>query len=274
MSDRDTTLVRLLVACYPAGWRRRYGDEYAQLLTDLRIHRRPALVLDSLRGAALAHGGVLMTGRSPLDLVVWATGLFVVAGLGFEKIAEDVAGHGGPLYAVLGIAAAVALLALAAASAPTAIALVRGRDAGAWKFAAVPVVGVFCWLNVLAAARVLAAGHGVHSAANVGAFLLIVAVGVVVVATTAWAAVTVLRRVPSTEPAWLRTAALTTVAGGMAAATVAGLAWGLEQSRADDGGILATPFLPSWAAVVLALGTATGLAGRAASRQLSRARRA
>ena len=37
----DPRLVRALVACYPARWRTRYGDEYAQLLSDLNIARRP-----------------------------------------------------------------------------------------------------------------------------------------------------------------------------------------------------------------------------------------
>jgi DNA-binding MarR family transcriptional regulator len=62
----DPRLVRALVACCPTGWRRQYGDEYAQLLCDLRAHRRPALIVDSLYGAVRAHGGVLMNHNAPM----------------------------------------------------------------------------------------------------------------------------------------------------------------------------------------------------------------
>ena len=48
----DRRLVRALLGCYPPAWRQRYGEEYAQLLCDLRVHRRPRLMVDSLLGAA------------------------------------------------------------------------------------------------------------------------------------------------------------------------------------------------------------------------------
>jgi hypothetical protein len=267
----DARLVRALVACYPAGWRRRYGEEYAQLLCDLRVHRRPALIVNSLRGAVRAHGGVLMSGDSPMTLVVWAAGLFTVAGLGFAKLAEDSGGRGGGMYALLVAAAAVALLALAAAAAPTAIALLRGRDAGAWKYVAVPVVGAAVWCGVLRLALTFSAGHGVHSTPNVAGFVLIAVTGIAVVAATAWAAATVLRRVPAAQPARLRPVAIVAVAGGMAVATVAALIWGLRV-RSGEQGILATPFIPSWIGLTVALAAATVLAVRAGRRQLAAGR--
>lgn len=274
MSD-DPRLVRALVACYPAGWRRRYGDEYAQLLRDLRIHRRPALIVDSLRGAVRAHGGVLMAGNSPMTVLVWAAGLFTVAGIGFAKLAEDFAGDARGSYAVLVVASAVALLALIVAAIPSAVALVRGHDAGAWKYVAVPVVGGLLWYGVLRLALTIADGHGVHSAPNVAGFLLIAATGIGVVAATAWAAATVLRRAPGDGTARLRPAASLAVAGGMAVATIAALISGLQvRSGAPavfhgEYGILATPFVPSWIAVVVALGAATVLSGLGARRQLA-----
>jgi hypothetical protein len=274
----DVRLVRALVACYPAGWRRRYGDEYAQLLCDLRIHRRPALIVDSLRGAVRAYGGVLMARYSPMTIAVWAAGLFTVAGIGFAKLAEDVTGLGGGMYALLVAAAALALLALVAAAVPTALALLRGRDAGAWKYVAVPFVGAVVWFGVLRLALAIAAGHGVHSAPNMAGFVLIAVTGIAVVAATAWAAATVLRRVPAAQPARLRPVAVMTVAGSMAIATVAALIWGLRVHSGDpaafrgDHGILATPFAPSWIAVVVALAAATALAALAGRRQLAAVR--
>jgi hypothetical protein len=270
----DIRLVRALVACYPPQWRRRYGDEYAQLLCDMRVHRRPALIADSLIGAARAYGGVLMSGDSPMTLAVWGAGLFTVAGIGFGKLAEDFTGATGP-YVLLVVAAAVALLALAVAAAPTAAALLRGRDPGARKYVAVPIVGAVVWYGVLRLALALSDGHGVHSAPNVAGFVLIAVIGVAVVAATAWAAATVLRRVPAVLPPRLRPAAVMTVATGMAVATVAALIWGLRVHAAQpavfrgDYGLLATPFVPSWLAVVLALAAATVLAGLSARRHLT-----
>lgn len=274
----DSRLVGALVACYPPGWRRRYGDEYAQLLCDLRIHRHPVLIIDSLRGAARAHGGVLMSHDSPMTVQVWAAGLFTVAGIGFAKLAEDFTGEASGTYAVLVVAAAVALLALAAAAAPTAVALLRGGDVGSWRYLAVPIVGGTIWFGVLRLAQAISGGHGVHSAPNVAGFLLTAATGIAVVAATAWAAATVLRRVPAHPPALLRPAASAVTAGGMAVATIAALIWGIRIHSGNpdvfrtDHGILATSFAPSWIAVTVALVAATVLAGRAARHQAGAAR--
>src|SRR4051794_40494494 len=144
----DIRLVRALVGCYPPAWRHRYGEEYAQLLRDLQVHRRPRLVVDSLLGAARAHGGALMSGRSPLSLPVWSAALFTAAGIGFAKLAEDFAGIAATAHTVMVIASAVALLALATAAAPAAAVLVRGRTDDAWKYVAVPIVAAALWYGV------------------------------------------------------------------------------------------------------------------------------
>jgi hypothetical protein len=255
----DARLVRALVACYPARWRRRYGDEYAQLLCDLRIHRRPALIVDSLRGAVRAHGGVLMSNAAPMTVAVWAAGLFTVAGIGFAKLAEDFAGAGRAAYTIMVLAAGVALLALVAAAAPSGIALLRGRDAGAWKYVTVPFAGAALWTGVLGVAPAIGGTPG---------FLLLAAAGIGVVAATAWAAGRVLRRVPAEQPPRLRPVALTTMAAGMGLATGATLIWGLQVRSHGGLGFLATPFLPSWLGVVVALGAATVLAATAGARQV------
>jgi hypothetical protein len=211
----DTVLIRALVGCYPAAWRRRYGDEYAQLLCDLRVHRRPGLVVNSLLGAARVHGGVLMSSDSPMTLAVWAAGLFTVAGIGFAKLAEDFTGVAAAPHAFMIVASAVALLALVAAAAPAGAVLLRGRDRGAWKYVAVPVAGAAVWYGVL------------------------------------------------------RTAV------GMTSATVAALIWGLRIRSADAAGfrghqgLLATPFVPSWVTILVALAAASALSGLAARRQLA-----
>jgi hypothetical protein len=274
----DVRLVRALVACYPAGWRRRYGDEYAQLLCDLDIRRRPALILDSLRGAVRAYGGVFMAGDSPMTVAVWAAGLFTVAGIGFAKLAEDFTGRSSGMYALLVAAAVVALLALVVAAAPSAVAMLRGRGAGVRKYVAVPVVGVVAWFGVLRLSRAISAGHGVRSAPTTAGFVLVAVAGILVVSATAWAAATVLRRVPGTQPIRLRPIALTTVAAGMAVATIAGFSWGLQVHSADpkgfrgDHGILATPFAANWITVLAALAAATVLAVLAGRRELTAAR--
>ncbi|BCY11574.1 hypothetical protein [Actinoplanes sp. L3-i22] len=234
----DGRLVRTLVACYPAAWRRRYGEEYAQLLHDLRIHRRPGLIADSVLGAARAHGGALMS-----DGVVWATGLFTVAGIGFAKLAEDFTGRATGTYALLVAAAAVALLALALAAAPAL------RQPGAWKYLAVPLAGAAAWYGVLRLVLATSAGHA--------GFLVLAAAGIAVVAATAWAATRALR-----QAAPARIGLLRTVAGAMAVATVAVAAWGpqVHSGVHDQHGFLATPSLYSWAAVVVALGASTAMA--------------
>jgi len=271
----DPLLVRTLLACYPAGWRRRYGDEYAQMLCDMHIHRRPVLILDSLRGAARAHGGLLMSTRSPMTTALWAAGLFAVAGTGFQKVAEDLGDRAGGVYAWLVAAAAVAFLALVAAATPTGVALLRGRDVGAWKYVSVPVVGAAAWFGVLRLAQAISDGHGGHSTANVAGFALVAVAGIAVVAATAWAASTVLRRLPAAQPARLRPVALLVLAAGMAISTVAALIWGLRVRAVDpsafrgDHGLLATPFLPSWIGALLLMAVATALATAAGRRQLA-----
>jgi hypothetical protein len=271
----DPRLVRALLACYPRRWRHRYGDEYAQLLCDLNVARRPVLILDSLRGAVRAHGGGFMSYRSPLAHAVWATGLFTVAGIGFEKLSEDVTDVATGTYALVVVAAAIALVALVVAATPTAAALLRGRDAGAWKYVAVPVIGAAAWYGVLRIAVAVSGNHSVHSAPNVAGFALIAVVGIAVVVATAWAAATVLRRLPAAGPAGLRRVSLLVLATGMTATTVAVLLWGL-QVRAHDpggfrshGGVLATPFVPSWIAVVALMAAATAITVTAGRSQLA-----
>jgi hypothetical protein len=270
----DPRLVRALVGCYPPEWRHRYGEEYAQLLYDMQVHRRPWLVVDSLLGAARTRGA-LMSERSPLALPVWSAALFTAAGIGFAKLAEDLPGIAATAHTVMVIASAVALLALAVAAAPAAVVLVRGRAGGAWKYVAVPIAAAALWYGVLRIAVAAAAGHAVHSGPNVAAFAMIAAAGLGVLAATAWAATRVLQRVPVAGPDRLRPVAVTAMAVGMVSATIAVLVWGLRIRMADaatldgDQGLMATSFVPSWIAVLIALCAASVLSGVAARRHLT-----
>jgi hypothetical protein len=269
----DGRLVRSLVACYPARWRRRYGEEYAQLLCDLHVHQRPALILNSLLGAVRAHGGVLMSSDSSTTAVVWAGGLFTVAGLGFVKLTEDFNGYAGGMYLLLVISAAMALLGLVSVAAPTALAMVRGAHRGVLRYVAVPFVGAAVWLGVLRLALAISAGHGVRDTPTVAGFVLIAVAGIAVVATTAWAVTEVLSRVPAAPSGPLRPVALMTVAAAMGVATVAAVMWGLQVRSADpaafrgDHGILATPFVVNWVAVVVALTASSVMAALATRRR-------
>lgn len=67
---------RLLVALYPARWRRRYGVEYLELIRALPL--TPALVADVLRGAAREHGRVV-AGWAPAaqSAVLLVTGIIL-----------------------------------------------------------------------------------------------------------------------------------------------------------------------------------------------------
>jgi hypothetical protein len=213
-----------------------------------------------------------------MTTAIWAAGLFTVAGTGFQKLAEDFTGVAASVRALLIGAAAVSLLALVTAAAPTAVALVRGRGTGARRYVAVPIIGAAAWYGVLRLALSIAHGHGVHSAANITGFALIAVAGIAVVAATAWAAGTVLHRVPADEPTRLRPAALVTLAAGMAVSTVVALVWGLRVRAGDpaafhgDHGILATPFVPSWITTVVLMAAATVLATLAGRRQLAATR--
>jgi xanthine dehydrogenase YagS FAD-binding subunit len=104
------------------------------------------------------------------------------------------------------------------------------------------------------------------------AFALISVAGLGVLAATAWAATRVLQRVPVAGPDRLRPVAVTAMTVAMACATIAVLVWGLRVRTADaaafdgDQGLVATPFLSSWIAILLPLCAATVLSGIAARR--------
>ena len=282
--SRDPFLVRALVAAHPAAWRHRYGDEYASILAE-SLHtasraRRPAIIVNALRGLIDARlrnpGGTTMAARSPLSTAVWATGLFTLAGIGFQKLTEDQApaSHSGLIngtFDALLASAGLALIALVIAAGPTAVAMARGRTNGTLPLLLVPPAAVALWYGLLRLALVIAHGHPVHSAQNIAAASLVVGGGIAAIAATAWSASSVLRRVNADRTTWQPTL-MTVLTLGMGAGTLACLAWGLALRAADPrgftarDGLLATPFIPSWILILLAMGTATALAARTSRR--------
>jgi hypothetical protein len=288
MSD-DPLLVRGLLRCYPSRWRRRYGDEYAALLADTLAGasraRRSVLVVNVLRGAFDARlirlGGALMSARSPLTTAIWATGLFTIAGVAFQKLTEDPAitatadtHHGIDWsFTALLVAAAIAVAALVVTTLPAAAHMIRGHANGTWLLVAVPPVAFAAWYGILRLGLLVTGHHSVHSARNVLAAVLVVVAGVGVVAATAWAANAVLRRVDVTGPPRLRRASMSVVSAGMTAATIACLVWGLTVRSANPSGfgphngVLASPFILSWIIVLVLMATATTLTAAATRRQ-------
>jgi hypothetical protein len=292
--NNDPLLVRCLLACYPAQWRRHYAAEYAALLSDALLpapwFRRVLLIADVLRGALDARlnpRGYAMTDRvrTPMTTAAWAAALFTVAGIGFRKMTEDppLNGPGGQPAAVgwsftlLVVGAALALLALIVAALPTAMAMIRGQGKGSFKFLAVPPLALAVWFGLLSLVFRIAGNAGVHSARNVMGFSLVIVSGLGVLAATAWAACAVFRRVAAPTPPRWRAVTLTVVAAGMAATTVACLAWGLALRAATPGGftaysqdgLLATPLLPSWIVQLVLMAAATALAVQASRRELT-----
>jgi hypothetical protein len=278
-------LVHALVRCHPRRWRERYGEEYTALLNDLITgtgpHERLRIVANALAGALDARlapiGGTTMS-TSPLTTAVWAAGLFTVAGIGFQKLTEDPGPGGHPAmslsFTLLVVAAAVALAALVATALPAAGRMLRGQAAGAWLPAAVPLVAVAAWFGLIQLGRHIAGSRDVHSGPGVAAAVLVFGSGLGVVAATAAAATTVLRRVGPAGPPRLRPIGLTVLGAGMAVATLACLAWGLAVHSAQPSrfsghdGLLAGPFTASWITVLVLMAAATAMAARAASRQL------
>ncbi|WP_158273838.1 hypothetical protein [Micromonospora sp. RP3T] len=211
-----------------------------------------------------------MSGDSPLALPVWSAALFTAAGIGFAKLTEDFSRIAATARITMVIASAMALLALATAAAPVAAVLVRGRAGGAWRCLVVPLAAVALWYAVI---RIV--GHAVPTGPNIAAFAVIAVAGLGVLAATAWAATRISRQVPVAGSDRLRTVAVTAMAVGMAGATISALVWGLRVRTVDaavfDGGqgLVATPFIPSWIAVLSVLCAATVLSGIAARRLLT-----
>ena len=286
---RDPLLVRLLLACYPASWRRRYGDEYADLMTR-SFHaagpvRRVGQVSDILRGALDARihpkGRGMAEHSTPMTAAVWATGVFTVAVSALAKMTDDttlIAARDhyaaiGWSFDLAGVAAGVALLALVAAALPAGLAVLQRRDWHSLRLLIIPALGCAAWYALVRLVLLLFNGHSVNSGVKATVTVIVTGGAVAVVGAIAWTANAVLRRVPVSLPPRGRSAALAILAIGMAATTAACLAWGVALHDADPAGysaghdgLFSTPFAPSWITISVLMAAATVLAARAGLR--------
>jgi len=293
---------RLLLRCYPAWWRDRYGEELEALIVEASGGRRVPwrICLDvalagcreRLRAAALSGDGVqpVERARAGLVLTLSAWVLFVVGGAVVQKFSEQwqsatpAADRALPAAAfqvlVVGAAVGTALvLAGVCAALPGALALLRR---GGWMEIRRPVVRAAV-LTVAAAAVTVALvvwAHGLTSRQRNGNDLdyetLFVACGVLLVAClTAWtcAAVVTARRIDlSARVLRLEASLAVAVSVSMAAMTVATATWWAALARSapwflggrptGSGGSPLPPLLVA-AAVVMLLATTAGVAGAA-----------
>jgi hypothetical protein len=208
---------RLLVALYPLGWRRRYGEEMRALLDETGV--RPRAALDLLVGAVVAHlrprrpWTALVSPtermRNTIGFVALCWGALCVAGAGFAKSIEDppfrAAAHAHVVLAVLrdvvaGLAVASALV-VAVVGAPLLLHVVgvawreRRRDL-AWRLA-LPVAALAVFVGVTALA--LSLRVGTRAAPPVVAVFWLV-LGAATAAVWAGAPRTVLPRVGAPAP--------------------------------------------------------------------------
>jgi len=291
---RGSPLLRHLIVLYPAAWRRRYGDEFAALLEQTPLTLRA--LFDVAVSAVDAH--VNPTGpmrRWPFmferlrasELVVFAGWvLFVVAGLGFSKMSEDLVTASPPIaagpvvfvaYSTVLVGAVVALVAVLIAGVPIALAIARtssrahrGRQLG---LLAVPPVSLVVWIGfTFLLVDVVVPGPGLDGPARVIVFL-------------AWAGVFCLAAVASTvavtvaaingdvAPELYRRAVKPAliVAGAMGVVLIAVGVWGLALLATEPSffwgghGVLATSTALSWLGVIAGMAGGTALAIRGAA---------
>lgn len=297
-TQTPSRLVRVLISLHPPSWRDRYGAEFAIVLHAALAGGGPRwrTVLDVAHGALDAHLHPSLTEgsrpvttslRTAASTVFCAFILFVVGGVGFQKITED------PSFSLAARAhttvawsyrlvvggAAVAGIAIVAAALPVAIVIVRqilaGRRDLLRPLVAPPAAtGVFLATTV-GLARLAGQPGDVHALGNVVLFCVVAALGLATAVIWGSSVVALMRRAEISARA-LRAQVLSLSMAGlaMASVTVGALVWGVALRSSDaglfhtDGGILATPLAPSWAVAVAVMAVATAWGWRATTRSL------
>jgi hypothetical protein len=289
-------LVPLLLRLYPARWRERYGNEFADLLDDCQ----PSLwdLCDVLRGAvdAQLHIDLLLERIPPMrdqlrraEITVFCAWIaFVIAGLAFQKVSEydDFlnAAHASPLigasYLALEVGAVVALLAVLAGGLPLALSALRhalaARRGDVLLLLGVPVLAFmglvmygYVGLQVVGSAATPSSASAGPTPQGKALFLGLIGVLILGAAASSWAVSTAISR-SAVDPHWYRFArlpALVTVLS-LAVMCVATVTWGLAlraerpQLFTGDDGIVATSTALSWLiiAAVMLLATLVALA--------------
>jgi len=233
--DRATWPVRAALACYPAPWRARYGEELQATLAQLpRSGASTArAVVDLGIGAIDAWLHPIPDPRSKpvtdettrlIPPTAWGLLLFLFGGAAFAKVNDDpaftAATHHHPALAACFYALAISAFAAAGvmglATLPSLVLLLRQGQA---RHDAAPLIAVplaLAWFaGAILVARSLGGQWGPHAAVNVALFigLCCVSVGVGVVVTIALIRVAV--RVPE-KPVVVATrrVAMIALAGG------------------------------------------------------------
>jgi hypothetical protein len=199
---------RVLLRLYPPAWRARYGEELEELIaqtTEGRVSLRSGLdlaraaVRERLRAAGLAGDGLPPRERARAGalLVLWAWGLFVLAGIAVQKQSEHwqastpaadralPAGAFGTLEiaAAIGAVLVVGTLALALPSLVRTIGLRGWNEVRRWlvlscvgsAIAIAAVAGLAFWAHALATPQ--RNGHDLaYSAAFIACAIVVAAV--------------------------------------------------------------------------------------------------
>ncbi len=272
---------RRLVRLYPRAWRERYGAEFAALLEERRMSVLD--VADVALGAAdawlrpqVTDGRMLVLERmrGSVLAVLWGWALFVVAGIGFQKMTEYEdfvqAAHRdfwvGAAFHTVVVGAVVALAAILLGGVPIVFAALRnalseGRKDVPLLFC-VPPLSLAAFVGyVLLLTRVVyptVGPHAVHSSLNVALFLSVVGAFLLAAVVSIAAVSRAVSRTAIGERLFrfaLYPATLVALAMGVVLAAL--VVWGIAlkvQSPAlfgGDGGILATHTAYTWLAIVV-----------------------
>jgi hypothetical protein len=235
--ERPDRRARLLLRCYPRWWRDRYGDEFAELLTDdmaERPHswRRVADVVRAALAARAAGSGLVgcalprprRAGACLSSLAVAVMGTLVLTAALWSQLATT-ARWSTPRPAVAGAATVIGwcAVALVAATAAAAVPLL-GAARAQWRRAAlrrpalVALAGgavLVAWAHHFANGWPGTGGHGGPGPGGVAAFAWAATLWV----TSYWAHPGALAAFPATEVAWMAASplALAALVGGSAA---------------------------------------------------------
>jgi hypothetical protein len=270
-----------LLRLYPEIWRERYGEEFTALLEQCRLS--PMMLFDVLLGALDARiepqdttGRILQMIERPRRtaiIVFCAYIAFVVSGLGYQKMTEEVVkSRLGDTYPAIGISfltveigAAVALLAVLAGGLPIAYTALRqalaARRRDIFVLFAVPPVALAVWLGYTV---LLLSGH--HPPALLDIRLPLTWIGLFLlaaIASTVAVSIAVARSAIGEQLLRFALGSAVVATLAMAAMFVAVLVWGLAL-RADapqifngNDGVLATNTAASWMRLVVVMGVAT-----------------
>jgi hypothetical protein len=295
--------VRRLVGLYPRAWRERYEEEFLAVVEQGSASLGDLLdvalgVLDAwLWPQVTSEGRTIVSERMRSSVlgVLWAWVGLVVAGVGFQKMAEYEdfveAARENPLVglsfdAIVG-GAVVTLAAVVAGGAPVALAALRGAIAQGRRdvvlLLCVPPLSLAGFVGyVLLVGRVIYPSLGdlsVHDALNVELFLSLGGAFLVAAVASAGAVTAAVGRAEvGGRPLRFALYAAVVAALAMAVVLVGTVVWGLALLVSapslflGDEGLLATPTAATWLAVVALMAASAGAAAFAVVRGL-RARR-